>query len=89
MAFVVRPSEEMMNDIERIMKKHGCKTKTKVIEIVLRQHVQLDSLVDHQKKEIESLKNELSDVKTILKRKAKADRDYQRLIDSFVENDTD
>ena len=88
MAFVIRPSDDMLKHIESIMENTGNKTKSKVIEYVLSQHEYLERKVESQEGEINKLNNELSDIKNILRRKAVADQAYQRLIESISPNDT-
>ena len=77
---------ESIKLIEKLTKKLEMATKTGLVAFVVSRHLDLVATVKNQEQKIYELERELRDIKSILRDKTKADKNFSELCDSLGED---
>lgn len=82
MAITVR-NETTLNQLEKLTKALGTKTLTGVIDQVVMEHLDLLKNLKEARKKIEVLNDELSEIKSIVRRNAQAVKAFSEMCDKI------
>ncbi len=74
---------ESIKQIETLTKKLEMTTKTGLIDFVVSRHLDLVATGEAQEQKIYDLERELRNIKSILREKTKADKDFSKLCASL------
>lgn len=82
MAITVR-NEETLKQLEKLAKTLGIKTMTGVIDQVVMDHLDLLKNLKEAQKKIEVLNDELSEIKSVVRRNAQAVKAFSEMCDKI------
>ncbi len=82
MGFTVR-KEDTINQCEILTKKLGIKTKTGVIDHIVERHLPLVRVLKEANNTITKLKNELFEIKTVVKKNTQAVKSFAKMCDKI------
>ena len=88
MALTYRVKDEVQVIIESIKKQEEIGSSTGVLDFVLKKYPYMVKLIKSYEDNIRDLKDEIHDIKSTLKNKARADQRHQNLMDKIFEDDS-
>ena len=86
MAFTFRPSENAVQELEKIKSENDLKTNSKAIDYVLRDFRLTEKELREAQKDLAATKKELEAIKNIIAKKTETDRIYNELVGTLIPN---